>query len=95
MGATSGGRGLVPCLLCNRKYTQEELHSGELDLTSFVCMSCYRELQAKPITISCFGKHTIIEEDGTKQEGYDPETPECSSWCPDRKTCARVIRGEI
>jgi hypothetical protein len=91
----TGGRGLVPCLLCNTKYSMDAIQAGELDLTSFVCLSCYRNLQEKPLEVSCFGKHTVIAMDGSKTLGYDPDSIECSSWCPDRRACGRVIRGEI
>jgi hypothetical protein len=84
---------VIECLLCKDRYSKSDVENGLYQLEPMVCSKCYLALQRQPHHISCFGKPTYITPDGKRLYGYNPNTPECARWCPDRKVCRRLVPG--
>ncbi len=81
---------VIECLTCRERYSREDVLSGLYQITTKVCGECYSKMQASPHTVSCFGKTTAVQLDGTRLLGYDPDARECRELCPDAKLCASV-----
>jgi len=87
---------LLWCLLCNDKFTIEDIEKCLYVAETGICTACYQRM-ARNAKI-CFGKETTDE-----RYGYDEETLECKEFCPDRKACRefvqrrkrKVARGEV
>ena len=85
---------VLECLLCKERYSQADIEAGLYQLETFVCSFCYAKMQKQPHHVSCFGKPTYILPN-KRLFGYNPNTPECARWCPDRKVCSRIIKGGV
>lgn len=90
----SGGKGKLECLICFERHSAEDVARGDYQLSTMVCSACYRKMQLAPHRVSCFGKPTFILLSGKKLLGYDPDSEECGSSCPDRSVCCRIVSRE-
>ena len=73
----------------------QELESGQYNVLTLVCGSCYVRMQKAPYHVSCFGKPTIVDQEGKLLfRGYSAKAEECQRWCPDRALCREVVLGE-
>ncbi len=84
----------LECLLCFVRYSFNDVLEGLYQLETMVCSKCYALMQAGPYRISCFGKPTIIFQNGKRLYGYNPKAEECSHLCPDRNICRRIVYEE-
>ena len=84
-------KGVLECLLCFERYSAEDVARGDYQIETLICSRCYREMQLAPHSKSCFGKPTVIMPDGKKLLGYDVASEDCSSNCPDRSVCCRIV----
>jgi hypothetical protein len=74
---------LLWCLLCNGKFSLSDIEKGTYISITGICRECYGKMWKSEQT--CFGK----------EEFYDKETLECSTFCPDRKVCAEFVKVSI
>ena len=81
----------LECRLCQARYSREDVIEGRYQLATYVCSFCYARLQKLPYEQSCFGKPITILPNGKQLLGYDAETTECLTLCPDREICRRVV----
>ena len=84
---------VLECLLCQQRYSMEDIRNGLYQLETLVCSACYAKMQRQPHHISCFGKPTFILLNGKHLYGYNPKAEECRTKCPDRRVCSRIILG--
>lgn len=86
----------VQCALCEEGHTLKQLRKLALD--TMVCAKCYRKMQEAPVEWSCFGKISVYQQVGDRLvqlvRAYHPKAIECSSFCPDRRVCKAVLKGE-
>ena len=80
----------LECLICRVRYSREDVLSGLYQLSTKICGHCYGRMQASPHAVCCFGKTDLIQLDGKRLLGYDPDAVECRDLCPDRNLCASV-----
>ena len=85
----------LECLICTVRYSLEDILDGTYQLETWVCSSCYAEMQRKPHEQSCFGKPTFVMLDGKRELGYDSECRDCKDLCPDRVICQKVVRPDL
>jgi hypothetical protein len=81
---------LVPCLLCSKRYSVQDVQEGRYFASTGVCMSCYEEMAKKPISASCFGKKTVGQ-----QFGYNSRAIVCAKICPDREVCKQFVSVDV
>ena len=94
--APNPAKKILECARCGTGFTYQEIRENRLyNLDTKICIGCYQDMQKKQHSVSCFGKPTVILESGKKLLGYDPSSSECNAWCPDRRVCGMVMRGEI
>jgi len=83
---------ILSCLLCKRRYSEEDVRHGLYWPQTYICSRCYGRMQAAPYEVSCFGKPTEVDMcTGRKRLGYDSRSLECNRLCPDRDICALVF----
>lgn len=99
---TRGSCKALECLLCERRYSRDDVARGLYWIETFTCSACYAVMQAKSRAQCCFGKADVVVpvegEEGTGRVvelGYSPTAPECSQLCPDRKVCSRLFQASI
>ena len=87
---------VLECLLCRQRYSHDDVASHRYWMETKVCSLCYCAMQSKPHHVSCFGKPTkLVEGNSRRLYGYNPNSPECSRWCPDREVCRRLVPGTV
>lgn len=74
---------LLWCLLCDEKFSLDDVEAGDYIGATGICVECYRKM-AKDVQ-TCFGK----------EELYDEGTLECSTFCPDRTICGTFAKKSI
>lgn len=77
--------------MCFERYSAEDIARGDYQIEELVCSRCYREMQLAPHAKSCFGKPTVVMPDGKRLLGYDVSSEDCSTNCPDRRVCCRIV----
>lgn len=82
---------VLECLLCENKYSKEDIEKGNFQIATLICSFCYARMQNMPYEKSCFGKPSLIALNGKKYFGYNPKAEECSRLCPDRSVCRRIV----
>ena len=82
---------IIPCVLCDEKFSEQDVRDGLYFISTMVCKKCYVGMQKQPHSISCFGKLTV-KEGRRKLLGYDSEAAECSGECPDRFVCRAFVK---
>ena len=68
---------VLECVQCSGRFTLGDVGAKRFYVEAMTCRSCYRELAAKPSTLSCFG-------------AYDSEAIECTMHCFDRQACREI-----
>lgn len=84
---------VLGCARCARWYSLDDVRQGNYWLETMVCSYCYAEMQASPYQKSCFGKPMLIWPSGKREYGYNPKAWECSTVCPDREICRKILVG--
>lgn len=77
---------LLWCLVCNEKFSIEDVSAGRYEAETGICTSCYKRMARDEKT--CFG-----EETSDARYGYDEKTFECRDFCPDRRICKAFVQG--
>src|SRR6185503_1135643 len=72
-------RKIIQCLICDKKYSVEDILSSKYFVDTLVCLVCYNRMQADKRC--CFAKE------------YDASAEECSRFCPDRSICVQFVKG--
>jgi hypothetical protein len=88
-------KGLLECVRCELRYSIEDINSGLYELETFTCGFCYAAMQKAPHQQACFSKPTKVQRTTSgisKIRGYEAEAIECSTYCPDRNVCRRLLR---
>jgi hypothetical protein len=70
------GKKLLWCLICDEKFSIEDIEKGTYYSVTGICADCYKRMWKNEQT--CFGK----------KEVYDETTLECSTFCPDKTICS-------
>lgn len=70
------GKKLLWCLLCDEKFSLEDIEKGTYFSVTGICKECYKKMARNEQT--CFGKEKM----------YDKNTLECGVFCPDRRICS-------
>lgn len=83
----------LECLLCEQRFSRQEIERGEYRLETMICSYCYARMQRAPYERCCFGKPTLIQLDGKRLYGYNPKAEECERICPDRVVCRLIVLG--
>lgn len=84
----------LECLICEERYSREDVLAGEYQIETHVCSRCYGRMQRQSYSKSCFGKPTLVDGNfNVIGRGYSTLATECLSICPDRKICRRIITG--
>lgn len=81
-----GEKKVFECVLCADGHSAHSACAGKYFIESGVCIDCYKAMQKKPASISCFGKLPV-----GKSFGFSSSNPVCSSICPDRTACALFV----
>jgi len=87
---------MLACVTCSELFSIKEIDEGKYILSTMQCTECYAVLQDKSYNQSCFGKPTEVDVETGKpiKLGYDPSAIECSTLCPDRKFCCKIVVGD-
>src|SRR6266581_3719237 len=87
---------LMPCLLCQKKYSRADIKVGQYFPSTDICTDCYKRGQRQSRKIWCFGKTTrIVKKAGRKLVlyAYSQDAVECKSECPDREICRLFVQN--
>ena len=90
----SARKSVLPCVLCDKKFSVEDVRSGLFFASTMVCRECYERGQAAPYQEWCFGKENQVRDGKVVLYGFDAETEECSQFCPDRTICPQFLGGK-
>ena len=78
-----GKRPSMPCTICGAWFTEADVSLFQYFPTTQVCQACYAKLAES--TEVCFGD----------AEQYDPASPDCFKYCPDRHVCRVWVEGDM
>lgn len=85
---------LLECLLCEQKYSREDIKRGMYQISTMICSPCYARMQRMPYERSCFGKGSEMVNGIKVKFGNEPGAKECQSLCPDRFICRKIVWPE-
>lgn len=98
----SADKKLMPCLLCDIKYSENDVKELLYFPDTSICYRCYADMKEQRYEVSCFGKPDLILELRGQPtliaQGYDPNSPECKTehgLCPDRRYCPLFVTSKI
>jgi len=76
---------LVPCILCEQRFSVNDALHNLFFFETMVCQGCYSIMQARPAGECCFGK----------PDQHNPSSKDCGERCADRDICPQFIDGTV
>ena len=92
--------GVLRCVLCDKRFTEEDVATLSYFVETSTCFGCYKQLSKNPFQGpkgTCFGKLNKVSDTGKiLGYGYDPlGSSDCAVHCPHRKVCPLFAKKEI
>jgi hypothetical protein len=92
----TGREGILECVLCAKRFTEQDVQFRRYFASTQVCRACYERGQRASFAVWCFGKLNVLAPSGEVLEyGYDAVAEECAQECPDRGICRLFVLGEL
>ena len=92
----TGREGILECVICGRRFTEQDIHFRRYFASTQVCRACYERGQKSSYSVWCFGKQSVLASGGyVLEHGYDPTAGDCAHECPDRGICALFVSGDL
>ena len=82
---------LMPCLLCNERFSVAEIAEGFYFPSTCICRACYDKGQLAGYHQWCFGKGNRMEGARIAERGFNQFSLACGRYCPDRMICKRFV----